>query len=290
LIGSEVLAINGVDVSIISKSIEPYISRDNDYFLHFAVPIALTCPDLLKAVGVKIQGEFVEFKVRKGASVTTQRLQTLPAIDPEKLAMKLIAPRVSTAPSPDYLSHLDKNFWLKSLDDATLYVQINQCLDEEKETLDQFADTLDHAVKTGKPHNVILDVRLNNGGNYSKMFGVLKVLFSFEREPNARLFVIAGRNTLSAAQNFINAIDQFGAAVFVGEPSGSRPDHVGDDTTVVLPYSGIIGSIACALHQTDFRDQREWIAPQLPITLSSGAYFSQRDPVVETIMKFVASN
>lgn len=96
-------------------------------------------------------------------------------------------------------------------------------------------------------------------------------------------------NTLSAAQNFINAPDEHGNPIFVGEPSGSRPNHVGDDTTVILPYSRIIGSVACALHQTEFRDERKWIAPAIPIELSSGQYSAQRDPSLERVLSLIAS-
>ncbi len=105
--------------------------------------------------------------------------------------------------------------------------------------------------------------------------------------PHARLFVIEGRNTVSAAQNFISALDEMGTPIFVGEPSGSRPDHIGDDTTVVLPYSGIIISIACAVHQTSFRDAREWIAPNIPAALSSAEYFRNADPALDAVLTFI---
>jgi hypothetical protein len=167
-------------------------------------------------------------------------------------------------------------------------VQMNQMVDEKTKTLRQFAEELDRTLKSAKPRNLIVDVRLNNGGNYNLTLPVVKVIFSFEKSrPDARLFVIDGRNTLSAAQNFISTLDQFGGVIFVGEPSGSRPNHVGDDTLVTLPYSGISGSLACAFHQTGFRDVRDWIAPSIPVVLSSQEYFSQEDPIMGTIMTYI---
>jgi hypothetical protein len=109
------------------------------------------------------------------------------------------------------------------------------------------------------------------------------IAFQVER-PQARVFVLIGPNTLSAAQNFISTLDQWMKVTFAGEPSGSRPNHTGDDTLVVLPYSGLMGSIACALHQTTFRDSRPWISPALPVSLSSQDYFAQRDPVLEAVL------
>src|SRR5262249_34968961 len=158
-------------------------------------PIALTWPDLLRAAGAKVGKDAVEFKVQKAGSVSVHKLPVLPAIDPDRLAMKLIAPKGSSVPPPDYLSRLDKNFSLKKLDPATLYVQINQCVDERDRTLDQFAGELGRAIRTDRPRNLIVDVRLNNGGNSEKMLGILKELFAFEvSQPGNRLFVIQGRN------------------------------------------------------------------------------------------------
>src|SRR5262249_53701970 len=162
-------------------------------------------------------------------SVLVQTLPIRPAIDPETFAMKLVAPKNATAAPPDYLARADKNFWLKKLEPSGLYVQINQCVNDGERTLDRLAEELGQAIRADKPRNLVVDVRLNNGGDYSKMLGVLKVLFAFETSrPDARLFVLMGRNTLSAAENVISTIDQFGGATFVGEPSGSKPNHVGD--------------------------------------------------------------
>jgi tetratricopeptide (TPR) repeat protein len=286
LIGCQVLEIGGQDVSSLSHAIAPYIGRDNDTFLRFAVPIALMWVDLLKVAGVSISGDSIEFKVRRAGAITSVLVPFIPGpIDPDKIVFKLVAPKHVDVPPPDYLSHLNQNFWVKNLNKNTIYVQMNQMVNEQNKTLQQFAEELHHAIKNMKPQNLILDVRLNNGGDYNLTLPVLKVVFGFEKSrPDARLFVIEGRNTLSAAQNFISTLDQFGGVIFVGEPSGSKPNHVGDDTLVTLPYSGISGSVPCALHQTSFRDVRDWIAPSVPVVLSSHEYFSQEDPIMETIM------
>jgi hypothetical protein len=49
----------------------------------------------------------------------------------------------------------------------------------------------------------------------------------------------------------------------------------------MLPYSGIMGSLASRYFQdSDPLDDRVWIAPDIPITLSSQDYFAGRDPVL----------
>jgi hypothetical protein len=229
------------------------------------------------------------FTVLKQGRTVTARVASLPGpLDPEKLPLKLIPPRKAAAPPPEYLAHLNENFWLSPTSGDLLYVQINQCHDQADRTLDRFAEEIDAAVNAKRPRNLVVDMRLNNGGNYEAMFGVAQSILRFEKSRrDARLFVIIGRNTLSAAQNFIGLLDQMGQPIFVGEPSGSKPNHAGDDTEVTLPYSGISGSISCAYHQTNFRDARAWIAPRIPVVLSSKAYFGQHDTAMEAIRLFI---
>jgi hypothetical protein len=291
-IGSKVLEIGGREVDKLGVSIRPYLSRDNDQFLRFAVPFGLTMPDLLGAVGARVDGGQVKLRLLRDGRTSVVPIEGVEGpLDSEKLPLKLIPPKNRSSPPPDYLAHLAENFWLKSADSSSLYVQMNQCQDAEGKTLVQFAAAIAGKVKESRPRNLILDLRLNNGGNYEAMFPIAKSLINFQASrPDARLFVIIGRNTLSAAQNFIGLLDDVCEPIFVGEPSGSKPNHAGDDTLVTLPYSGIMASISCAYHQTNFRDGREWIAPGIPVGLSSEEYLGQRDPAIEAITSFIAKH
>jgi hypothetical protein len=55
-----------------------------------------------------------------------------------------------------------------------------------------------------------------------------------------------------------------------------------------LPYSRVRGSISNRHWQNAGPDDdRPWIAPQVPITLSSGDYFADRDPAMEAIAAII---
>ena len=102
------------------------------------------------------------------------------------------------------------------------------------------------------------------------------------------LLVIIGRNTFSAAQNLINAIEMWTHAVFVGEPSSSRPNSVGEETSVRLPWSGLQLSISSRFFQDSApTDHRPWIPVEIPVELSSADYFANRDPALEAILAVV---
>lgn len=79
-------------------------------------------------------------------------------------------------------------------------------------------------------------------------------------------------------------------AVFAGEPSSSSPNFAGEETGLVLPYSRVRGSISTRYWQdSDPGDRRPWIAPRIPVTLSSTDYFANRDPVLEAVLQLIAT-
>jgi C-terminal processing protease CtpA/Prc len=86
---------------------------------------------------------------------------------------------------------------------------------------------------------------------------------------------------------FVNALDRYTSAVFAGEPSGSRPNFVGESAPTTLPYSGLQMTISTRYHQTDDQDQRTWIAPKIPVELSSEEYFANRDPVLDAVLRVI---
>ena len=66
------------------------------------------------------------------------------------------------------------------------------------------------------------------------------------------LFVIIGRLTFSAAQNTVTAIDRETSAIFVGEPTGSRPNFIGESIYFELPYSKVRANAADLFWQTSW--------------------------------------
>ena len=55
----------------------------------------------------------------------------------------------------------------------------------------------------------------------------------------------------------------------------------------MLPYSGLYASISSRYHQSDLFDRRIWIAPSIPVTLSSKEYFSNQDPTLDEVLQII---
>jgi len=134
----------------------------------------------------------------------------------------------------------------------------------------------------------VLDVRLNGGGNnYLNRPIIHGFIRSDKVNQPGRLFTIIGRQTFSAAMNLVNAMKLNTHTLFVGEPTGARPNMYGDHAPVILPNSRISVRLSTLWWQDiDPRDMREYQAPDLAADLTLADYRAGRDPALEVIRKY----
>jgi hypothetical protein len=140
--------------------------------------------------------------------------------------------------------------------------------------------------------NLILDLRHNHGGDGSLLPPLLKTLQSFEiMNPQGKVFVIMGRETFSAGHNLLTEITINIDPILVGEPSGSKPNHIGESGWFQLPYSGLMGLVSTQFHQDSKpEDNRKWIVPHIPVGLASTDYFNGDDRALNTIMEVIKAS
>jgi tetratricopeptide (TPR) repeat protein len=287
-IGRRLARIGPLPVEEAVRRLEPMLSRDNAMQGRWAAPFYLTFPDFLREIGAARSTEEVTLSLEDSdGGVETVTLRTPDAeIDPEALPLKLAPSRKPDAgPQPRYLSRLEENFTVeKAPAEGTLYFQFNQVRDAPGETLKDFAARLGAELAGPGVRAVVIDVRNNSGGEAGLLIDLYRTLIAFDTRPQSSIYVLVGRQTFSAAQTFVSTLDTLTDAVFAGEPTGSRPNHLGDETPFVLPYSGIRGSISAGYNATSAKDFREWIAPDVPVALLSDDYFAHRDPVLEAVL------
>src|SRR5262249_19020188 len=114
-----------------------------------------------------------------------------------------------------------------------------------------FAQRFLRAVSDAKVRALVIDLRHNNGGNLNLFPPILRAVISFQmmREENV-IYAITGRQTFSAAQVFANQLNKLTSAIFAGEPTGSRPNFIGEGSQTRLPFSGLFVTISTRYHQT----------------------------------------
>ena len=132
----------------------------------------------------------------------------------------------------------------------------------------------------------MLDLRWNNGGNTFLNEPLLRALI--RHEPLAKrggLVVLIGRRTFSAAMNATSYLERFLDPVFVGEPTGGRPNSAGDEVWQTLPYSEMQFSVSDVFWQGAWpQDQRIWLAPHVSVPPTFADYKAGRDAALEAIL------
>ena len=285
--GRQITRLGPVSAADAMKRVAEYTSRDNAMGVTWVGPFLLRFRGMFEVLGLEAGQAKIRLGYRIGAGdeaaedidfITVPRFRGIP---------KLVPPYSRGAAEPPlYLRRVAEPYWFERLDDETLYVQFNQVMDGPDESIAAFARRLETALGERQPELLVVDVRHNNGGNAYLLPPLLGVLKAFEaKSPAARLVVLTGRNTFSAAQIFIAQVDRETKAVFAGEMSSSKPNFVGEENGFVLPWSKASGSISNRYHESIPGDRREGIQPELELRLSSANYFGNRDVLLEAVRR-----
>lgn len=286
-IGSRVVRVGNTAAETVIERMRPMLSADNRFGYLWVAPALLSFRGYLENFADGIRPDSIALTLRplagknirvKIAPVPAPRMRGLPKLLPSRL--------VGAPAAPLYLGNITPNFWFRMLPaDSVLYVQFNQVMNAPDETLASFAQKLGRVLTEQRPQSVIVDVRHNNGGNLMLLPPLLSAFRNYESSrKDSRIYVLMGRNTFSAAQVFLAQMDRDTKAIFAGEPSSSKPNFVGEETEVILPWSGAMGSISDEYHETIPGDKREWIEPDIKLVLGSEDYFANRDPLLEKVL------
>src|SRR6185503_14790082 len=272
LLGSQVLQFEKKNINDVVKALEPLNGKDNNMNILVRLPYLMRYPVLLKTLGIISTSDQLELKTRdiKGELKTVYIIPdtTQPDIWNIQPYPKgwVSFPETLKDSIPRYLKNNDKVFWFDySPTDKIVYAQVNRIWNTTEESLAGFAKKLSALINENDVEKLVIDLRGNNGGNtFSGWFFVNELLHNDKINKKGHLFVIIGRRTFSAAQNTATYFEHLTNAIFVGEPTGSRPNFVGDEAPIKLPYSQIELNVSGVMWQSSWGvDKRIWIPPLL---------------------------
>ena len=291
LLGARVERIGRHTAEEATAAFDPIIARDNDQQVTFMAPVFLRKTALLHALGITDdQGHAtLTLSLPDGSSHEV----TIAAVPGQGLwesyppGWTALIDTVPGRPRPLHLRNRELPYWFEYLPDADLvYFQYNLVLDHPAEKFAAFCDRLFGFISGRRPSRLVIDMRWNRGGDTFLAQSLLHHLIAC-REVNrpGALFVIIGRLTYSAAQNTATAIDRETNAIFVGEPTGSRPSFIGEQLRFELPYSKFRANVADLFWQTSWPwDHRTWIAPDIYAPPTFESFSRNEDPALEAIL------
>jgi len=295
-VGAKLLKIEGVSIEEVLKKVRPAVPAENDqYFKAFGM-VYLTIPEVLHAQGImKTYKQNVTLTLEKDGKTFDY---SVTSVSPEEVTFQYsmvkqegewLSSRLQDD-TPNYLKHLDKIYYYEYLpEEKTVYIRHSQIQDDPSEDIPTFYTKVFDFIENNDVEKLILDVRLNGGGNNYKNKPIVTGIIKSEKINKAgNFFVIIGRRTFSACQNLINELDTYTNAIFVGEPSAENINFYGDNRRVTLPNSKFRVFLSFAWWQDKPQwENADWTQPHLAVDMSFEEYRTNQDPVLEKALSFV---
>jgi hypothetical protein len=288
LIGSRLVAIAGVPTARLLELVRPLVPRDNatrrkGYAPHYALTA-----EVLDGLGIVDGAGAAEFRFEKptgeAVALTPAPIEAGEYVAVFGDALHGHYPAIlPSRPRPLYLARSNRPLWMTKLARGrAIFIGYNSA----GVPTDKTAERLDRLARDPKVRRVIVDVRLNGGGNNQTYTWLFQTLSSRVVYRPGRLYLLFGRATFSAAGNFATDVERHTRAISVGEPTGRGVNQYGDATAFTLPSTGVVVFVA-----TDYvarapeSDRRLAVAPDVPVAVTSADFRAGRDPVLTRALR-----
>lgn len=297
--GAKLVAVEGVETEKVLEAIYPVVPVENEsYFKAYGINY-LNFTEVLHAQSITdTLQESITLTLEKDGktqkvTIKAQPYGDLPLRYGEVIPGTDWVSARDQSQDPHYLKNLDRIYYYEYLpEQKTVYVRQSQIQDDSTENIPTFYEKVFDFVENNAVDRLVIDVRLNGGGNNYKNKPVVTGIIKTEKiNQEGKLFVIIGRRTFSACQNLVNELDNYTNAIFVGEPTAENINFYGDNKKVVLPNSKLPVYLSFAWWQ----DKPQWeggphLAPDVPVEPSIEDYLANRDPVLEAALNFQGSD
>ena len=288
LVGSKLLALDGIDVATLKQEVWPLVPRDNDSTRDDRFMSFMLTAEVLHGLGLRSGTGPAAFTLQKPGAAA--RVVTLAPVTTGAY-LRLMHPlfpsfvyALPKRPKPLYLRRRGEDHYVTTIDRGrVVFVGYNATLGSTATD----AQRVLRLAKQRKVRRVVVDVRLNPGGDNHTYAALLQALRSRWVNRRGRLVVLISRSTFSAAENLVADLERYTKAVFVGEDSGGSPNLYGDVTAVELPSAGVSVGIATQYWQKSTADDpRVTLAPDVRVPLGSRAFFRGGDPVLAAALAY----
>lgn len=287
LVGARVLRIGSLSIDEAMAAIAPVVAADNEMGVLDLGPLMLSVPEIVSGLKIASDKQKLDLTISKNGS------ERVVSVRPEGVVENIVLPPADwidarNADLPLYRKHPGDLFWFEYLKDKqVVYVKQDAVQNKPDASLADFYNRVFAFIDANPVDKLIIDLRNNGGGNNGLNRPIIIDLIRSKIDKRGHLFVITGRQTFSAAQNFVNQLEKWTEAIFVGEPTADHVNMYGDNRPFTLPNSGLVVRASTLWWQDlDPRDERKWTAPEIAVDLSFDDYRMGRDPVVQAVLDY----
>lgn len=281
-IGSKLLDIEGVNSQDVMDEVQRITFAENEQLKKLMGADRLSMPEALAALGIAKNSDRVSLTLQKPEG---QEFRL--SLEPLSKGEVQWFTAFSEQDVPLRNQNPDELLWYRYMPTENIvFAQIDQITDTEIKLAQFVTEIVAEAERYDA--KLVIDLRSNFGGS-GDLNRTLKLALVQSDELNryGKTFALIGRRTFSAAQSLVNFLDEYTRVIFVGEPTGARPDHYGDSKKTRLENSGLTLRVS-SLHWSSFNsnDDRPSTGPDAYTPWTSKMYFAGRDPAMEQIISF----
>lgn len=184
-----------------------------------------------------------------------------------------------------YLQRSDEGFWCTYLRES----RTGYCNFRSYKDLEHTSRALTELVEQHHPENLVVDVRLNGGGNWD--LGLKYVVNPIRRMSKinrpGHLFVLIGPRTFSAAMANAEHFRQRTKAILVGQPIGEKPNSYQEAREMVLPNSRWVARYSVRFYRF-VNGEENLVRPDQDIPESWTDFEAGSDPVMDWVLGSVS--
>jgi len=270
----KVVAINNIRVDTIRQMFNTIIPHDNEYFVKAVTSNLLRMYAILYGLDIVKGDNSYIVKLDNGNyftvnGITSDATTFVSGYDDENL--------------PFYKKNNNLYYWYETINDNIVYLQYNTCLNMQGYAFEDFVNDLFNQIKDKTIDKFIIDLRLNSGGS-SLIINPLIDELAKHPEMVGKIYVCIGAATFSSA--VLNVIDLKKRlnAVFVGEPTGGKPNSYGEVLPLNLPNTNFVVNYSTRYFANYDDDNAASFEPDFSVENYSYNSFEGVDACVEFII------
>lgn len=284
LIGARILLVGPLPIDSVIGRLRAYVPFETEAWGLDRLPTQLVVAQLLREIGAASSADSVTLEVV--ASDGRRRrvdVATMPFSAEVRWSLLSVVPLDSL---PLFRRRSTSNYWFEYLErERTMVIGYNRAANDTTNPLEAFGERLEQELKRRDVARIVVDFRLNAGGNSSLFRAIDRPIAAHKRaHPRTQLVGIIGRRTFSSGLWNAIAFQRDAGATLFGESAGGKPNHFGEVRQFTLPHSRIR-----VQHST-----REWrlvrdadpptLMPDVAVPVLASDHFALRDAVLLRIL------
>lgn len=327
LLGARLEGMDGHPIEQIADTLYAYVRGPRNHYDQFASPFFLESPELLAAAGMAAAADRVSLQVRRLDG--TQSTVEMPADPPDPnlphefawaFADQYLSPEpIAREPAgwqpllardarlpvflKDYKVPFRTEYWP---DKHVYYMQMRSNSDEPGYPISTFLSRVKREITQDQPHFVVLDLRLNQGGNLTTTGSFMRKLTTLAGSIE-HVYVLISAWTFSAGEASAAMVRAHGGnkVTLIGETVGDRTRFWAEGGSLTLPNSKVELHYSTGLH--DYR-QACWgqnrcfwplyffptgvrnMDPDVPVAYSFEDYRALKDPMLEKALELASAS